>query len=88
MIKHFNAELSPCQAKGWCRRGQKCLRTGHLTADIREQWIKPTECESSNDPSAFQANKDTFCSQCQSLCNGRLSAGPEDPKEMETLNFL
>lgn len=44
MIKPFDAKLSPCQAKGWCRRGQKSWQTGHLAADITEWRISQTKC--------------------------------------------
>lgn len=75
VIKHFDAELSPCQAKvqaGNSRSSRVQGKKGAAADPPKVHWWGRScpGCHTTHLTHMHTPNKDTFCSQGLSLCNG------------------
>lgn len=91
VIKHFEAELSPCQAKVQAGNSRSSRvqggKKGAAADPSKVHWWGRScpGCHTAHLTHMHIPNKDTFCSQGLSLCNGRLLAKPKDLSKGETL---
>lgn len=92
MIQSFEAGLSPCQSKGWYRLVNWSFNSRYHRAVLTEWWSDccchppkvshwPLSCPGCHTSQTCTRNKDVFCSQGHTLCNGILVIGPKDPKK-------
>lgn len=87
VINHFDAELSPCQAKVQAGNSRVQGKKGAAADPPKVHWwgCSCPDCHTAHLTHMHTPNKDTFCSQAHSLCNGRLLAMAKDLSKGETL---